>query len=117
MARWNTMAEAQREKFELRAEIARQRRTVDRDLQRLSSAGSQLTSWKTYVARFPAQAVGMMFGVGLILGAGWRSTSWRKQLGRWIFSAGLAGAKSISWSDLLTLWSSVRDSFGNRPDR
>lgn len=115
MSGWQTIAEAQLEKHQLRAEIARQRRGIDRDVRKLASEGKRLTSWKTYVARFPAQAVAAMFGVGLIAGAGWRSTSWRRQAGRWLFNAGLTGAKAITWSDLVTLWSSVRNSFGNQP--
>ncbi len=115
MSSWRTIAEAEREKHQLRADIARQRRGIDRDVRKLASEGKRLTSWKTYVARFPAQAVLAMFGIGLIAGAGWRSTSWRRQAGRWLFNAGMTSAKAITWSDLVALWTSVRNSFGNPP--
>ena len=115
MSTWHTIAEAQREKHQLQVEIARQRRGIDRDLKKLAGEGKRLTSWKTYVARFPAQMLAAMFGVGLIAGSGWRNTSWRKQAGQWLFNAGLAGAKAITWSDLLALWSAVSSSFGKQP--
>lgn len=109
-----SIAVALREKQRLQAEIARQRRSIDRDCQRLTAEGRRLASWRTYVARFPAQTLSAMFGVGLMAGAGWRSASWRRRLGRWLLNAGILGARSATWSDLAAVWSAFRDSSTNK---
>lgn len=108
MSRSLSLAKSLREKHRLQAEIARHRRLVDRDLRGLGDATRRLASWRTYVERFPGPVLLASFGVGLIAGAGWRARSWRRQLGRWLITAGWNSAKSIAWTDLLAVWSALR---------
>lgn len=54
----------------LRAEIARLRRRIDRQIYAVRDEKAQLTSWKTYVRRYPAWAAAGAFVVGLALSRG-----------------------------------------------
>ena len=60
------------EKRRLRAAIARSRRRIDRRVRNSSKATGRLTSWKTYVERWPAVALAVGLGLGWILAAGLR---------------------------------------------
>jgi hypothetical protein len=52
----------------------------------------------------------------MVAGVGWRTRSWRRQLGRWLVVAGLNSAKSIAWSDLAAVWSAFKSaSASDRP--
>ena len=62
--------DVEKRKQELRAEIARSRRKINHGLFALKEEKNQLTSWKTYVRRFPAGAAAGAFVVGLVLSRG-----------------------------------------------
>ncbi len=57
-------------KQELRLEIARLRRKIDRQIYAVRDEKDQLTSWKTYVRRYPTWAAAGAFVVGLALSRG-----------------------------------------------
>ena len=58
---------------QLRLEIARCRRRIDRRARRLEKESRRLASWTTYVRRYPAYALAASFGAGLALASGWRA--------------------------------------------
>ena len=60
------------EKRRLRTAIARSRRRIDRRVRNSSKATGRLTSWKTYVKRWPGVALVAGLGLGWILAAGMR---------------------------------------------
>lgn len=68
----------------LRAEIARLRRRIDRQIYAVRDEKTQLTSWKTYVRRYPTWAAAGAFVVGIALSRGLPM----KQFSR-VFTSGL----------------------------
>jgi hypothetical protein len=60
------------EKRRLRTAIARSRRRIDRRLRNSGKATGRLTSWKTYVERWPGVGLAAGLGLGWILAAGLR---------------------------------------------
>ena len=65
-----TSLDDRRAKRELRLRIGRLRRRIDRRVRRLEREGHRLVSWRTYVRRYPAQAMAAAVGVGLAASAG-----------------------------------------------
>ncbi len=55
---------------ELRFQIGRLRRQIDRRVRSTEREARRLTSWKTYAKYFPSSAIGLAFGLGLALAAG-----------------------------------------------
>lgn len=60
------------EKRRLRTAIARSRRRIDRRLRNSNKAAARLTSWQTYVRRWPGAALATGLGLGWVLAAGLR---------------------------------------------
>lgn len=96
--------EQERTKRELRLRIGRLRRRIDGRLDASRREATRLTSWRTYVARFPGGALAAAFGVGLALAVGLsgprllRLVGWRMvRLGAREVGAGL-------WRELATTW-------------
>jgi hypothetical protein len=106
--------ESEQQKRALRAEAARLRRRIDRDLAGLSYETRRLTSWQTYVKRYPLAALGTTFAAGLGISAGLSRTPWKKWLAGKLFSAALAGVKAGLLGELLAAWQ--RSNQGNPPD-
>jgi len=103
-------AEIQSEKRQLRAEIARTRSQAAATLAALRDERRRLTSWRTYVERFPTAALGASFGVGLWL-AGARPGRrlpgmFAASLLRW----GVTVARSGILNDLKAVWDASRAS-------
>lgn len=84
------------EKRRLRVAIARSRRRIDRRLRNSRKATNRLTSWKTYVQRWPALALAAGLGFGWVLAAGLRP---RFLIG--LFGARLMREMSTKTTDLL----------------
>lgn len=62
--------DVEKRKQALRADIARSRRRINHGLFALKEEKNQLTSWKTYVRRYPTGAAAGAFVVGLALSRG-----------------------------------------------
>lgn len=92
------------QKRALRAEAARLRRRIDRDLAGVSTETRRLISWRTYVKRYPLAALGGAFAVGLAISAGISRTPWKKWLAGKLFSAAVAGVKAGLLTELLAVW-------------
>jgi len=91
---------AQRRAIRLR--IGRMRRRVDRRLRAIGREGRQAVSWRTWVRRFPGQAVVAAVGMGLAASAALRS-------GRWIRVLGLSLARHAGDQMLAAVLGEFRD--------
>ena len=78
-------------KRQLRAQIARGRRGIDAGLTALHAERQRLLSWRTYVARYPAAAIGIAFAAGLSVSAGRLGRPLGKWLGGLAFRSALGG--------------------------
>ena len=94
----------QQAKRRLRSDIARSRRQIDGAVGRLAGERQRLTSWQTYVRRFPLAALGLSLGAGITLSAaGSRRRLWRlfgPSLTNWALGTVRAGL----WNDVVSLW-------------
>ncbi|MFH1920408.1 MAG: hypothetical protein ABIP48_11050 [Planctomycetota bacterium] len=93
----------QRAKRALRLRIGRLRRRIDRRVRSLEREGRRLASWRTYVERFPAQAVLAAFGFGLAASSG-LAAGWSRLLGRHLTHRALDKAVSGVWHEFEQLW-------------
>ena len=92
----------------LRTEIARGRRRIDRRVFAARKETSQLTSWKTYVRRYPAGAVVVALGLGVALSRGLPVGQLSRQLGRGLSVWAARTVGSRVWSELLAVWHDSR---------
>jgi hypothetical protein len=92
-----------RAKRELRLHIARLRRRIDRRIWGLERERRRLTSWRTYVQRYPAQALAAAVGLGLAASAG-LSRGWPRLLGVQLTRRALDRAIAKAWHELEAIW-------------
>ncbi|MBX7165590.1 MAG: hypothetical protein K1X74_04510 [Pirellulales bacterium] len=92
-----TIAECETAKRELRAEIGRLRRRVDRRLQTTRGELRGLVSWQSQVRRHPAWTVGLGLGLGWLLAGGWNRSPWLRTFTREAgkLAAGLARERAF----------------------
>ena len=76
-----TDVDSLRTKRLLRARIARLRRRIDGRVHGLDRHRRRLTSWRTYVRRYPSYAVLAALGFGLTLSAGLGRGGWTRLVG------------------------------------
>jgi len=100
----------QRAKRDLRLRIARGRRRIDRRIRGLEREGRRLTSWRTYVRQYPAQALVAAAGLGLAASAG-LSRGWPRWLGARLARRALDRAIAGAWQELEAIWAE------SKPDR
>jgi hypothetical protein len=108
-ARRSIDVEQEEAKRQLRAEAARLRRRIDRHLSGVSTEASRLTSWQTYVKRYPLATLSAAFGVGLAVSAGISRSNWKRWLAGKLFSTAVAGVKAGVLSDILGAWQQSRN--------
>ncbi len=104
----------QERKQELRTEIARLRRRIDRRVFATRDETSQLASWKTYVRRYPAGAVAVALGLGLALSRGIPIGLASRQLGRGLSAWAARTVGSRVWAELLAIWHASQGDDTNR---
>lgn len=97
-------------KRQLRAEIARTRTSTRATLAALKHEQRRLTSWKTYVRRFPIASLGTVFGVGLWLAAMRPGRQISRSVATNLIQWGVASARSRILGDLLDVWTNFRSS-------
>jgi hypothetical protein len=102
-------------KRQLRAEIARSRHATRATLAALSGERRRLTSWRTYVRRFPVATLGTAFGVGMWLAAARPGGKLRRNLASTAFRWGFSAVQSGVLNDLTSLWTAYQ-SRGAGPD-
>ncbi len=103
-------AEILLQKRQLRAEIARTRQTTRATLASLGHERRRLTSWRTYVRRFPTAALGVSFGVGLWLAAARPGRNISRSVASNLIQWGVASARARVLGDLLSVWANYRSS-------
>lgn len=91
-------------KRQLRAEIARTRTSTRATLAALKHEKSRLTSWKTYVRRFPIASLGTFFGIGMWLAAMRPGRQISRSVATNLIQWGVASARSRILGDLLDVW-------------
>ena len=99
-----------RARRELRLQIARGRRRIDRRIRGLEREGRRLTSWQTYVRRYPAQALVAGMGFGLAVSSG-LSRGWPRMLGVQLTRRALDRVIARVWQELGAIWAE------SKPDR
>jgi len=109
-------------KRQLRAEIAQTRDSTRATLAGLKHEQRRLTSWQTYVRRFPVAALGIAFGAGLWISAGGRGRGIPRSIANSLVQWGMATAKGVILQDLLDIWtrsraSSYDENAGDSPRR
>jgi hypothetical protein len=95
----------QRAKRRLRLRIARLRRRIDGRVHRLDRQRRRLTSWKTYVRRYPAASLLIAVGLGLTASVGLGRGRWMRMLGlQLVRRAGrsMLDALAAEWSAVWT---------------
>lgn len=98
------VVEHEEEKRALRAEAARLRRRIDRDLTGVSHEAGRLLSWQTYVKRYPLATLGGAFAVGLGVSAAISRSNWKRWVAGKLFSAAVAGIKAGVLTEVLAAW-------------
>ena len=101
--------EHEEEKRKLRAEAARLRRRIDRDLAGASYETKRLLSWQTYVKRYPLPTLAGAFGIGLTVSAVISRSNWKRWLAGKLFSAAVAGVKAGVLTEVLAAWQHSRN--------
>lgn len=96
---------------ELRLRIGRLRRRIDRRVRSVQQEGRRLLSWRTYVRRYPGQAVLAAFALGLAASEGVRG-GWSRVLGRRLLWAAVHRGLRRVGQDLEQVWA---DSEPGRP--
>jgi head-tail adaptor len=96
--------EPQRRQRELRLQIGRLRRRIDRRIRRTGREAERLVSWRTYVRSYPGYAVTAALGVGLAASAGLSSTRLWRWLGLRLLLRSAAGAAGRFWQELRQVW-------------
>ena len=91
-------------KRRLRSEIARSRQNTQVVLAALGKERRRLTSWKTYVQRFPWAALGISFGTGLWLASARPGRRMPRALAAQLIQMGITSARRRVLSDLTSIW-------------
>jgi ElaB/YqjD/DUF883 family membrane-anchored ribosome-binding protein len=97
----------QRARRELRLRIARQRRRIDRRVRGLEREGRRLASWRTYVRRYPAQALAAAAGLGLIVSAG-LGRGWPRLVGAQLTRRAVVRLVARLWREVEAIWAASR---------
>ncbi|MBI2825489.1 MAG: hypothetical protein HYX69_12455 [Planctomycetia bacterium] len=95
-------------KRQLRAEIARTRLRTTLSIARLRDERRRLSSWRTYVARFPQAALALSFAAGLLVALGRPARRLPRMLGTGLAQWGLSVAKAGLLGELAALWNAGR---------
>lgn len=103
-------AEVLEAKRQLRVRTARLRRRIDRRLAILRHEPARLTSWQTYVRRFPLGALAAALGLGLMASAGRSPRRAPRWLGTTLLSLATSAVRKGVWRDVMKLWESVQAS-------
>jgi hypothetical protein len=93
---------------QLRLQIGRNRRRMDRRLRAVGDQARRLRSWQTYARRFPGSMLLGAFGVGLTLSAGWGGRRAARWLGLRLVRQAWAGLRGGLWAELRRLWRDAR---------
>lgn len=117
MARYRVIdVETQQAKRQLRAEIALSRAAITDQLVELKEQRRRLTSWKTYVGRFPVATLASAFAVGLFIAAARPGRRVPKMVASSLLQWGVNSVKAGLLTELLNLWNRSQTGQGTSPD-
>ena len=104
MSRRTVDPDTQRAKRELRLRIGRLRRRLDRRVRAAQRETGRLTSWKTYVRRWPGHAVLAALGLGMSASATLGGGRWARLLGMRLVRRVGDQAGNRVWDELRGVW-------------
>jgi hypothetical protein len=93
-----------RDVMQVRLEIGRLRRRIDRRIRRVGREGRRLVSWRTYVERYPGYSVLAAFGLGFLGAAGLRHLSWSRLVGLHLVRRALGGILGLVQGEWRKIW-------------
>lgn len=110
MSASSKIAEDARERRALRAEIGRHRRLINARVAGVRREAKELTSWRTYVGRYPLAALGGAFGVGWAVSAGLPRAGWASSIAKFAARQAFAGVPGMLAQSLTDIaLSALRD--------
>lgn len=105
--------EDQKEIREIRFQVGRLRRRIDRRLNHTRREGRRLTSWRTYAATFPGSVLTTAFGAGLAIALGLSGKRLFRVLGVYFMRRGMkgvgAGVKKELQKEFVRFWEAKKN--------
>jgi hypothetical protein len=98
-------APTNRDILQLRLQIGRSRRRIDRRLGRVEREGRRLASWRTYVERYPVYSMLGALGVGVLVAAGLRKANWTRFVGGQLVKRAVGGLLRSLKGEMAGIWS------------
>ncbi len=92
---------------DVRLEIGRLRRRIDRRVQALGRQGRQAVSWRGWVRRYPVYALVVAFGIGLAASTLYRRGHWARALGLQLVRRAADRIVNSVVREFSELWSSL----------
>jgi hypothetical protein len=102
-------------KRQLRADIARTRHDTSVTIAALRDERRRLTSWRTYVRRYPWAALGASFGVGLWIAAARPGRRLPRSLAASMIQWSIGAARSGLLRELSGFWNAARAGKSDMP--
>lgn len=104
-------------KRQLRLRIGRLRRRIDGRLRQSGRRGRELLSWRTYVRRWPGNAVAVALGAGLALSAGLSARRLTHWVGLRLLNRAASQGGQLLWQEIAQIWadSAPQRNAGNPP--
>ncbi|HEY2841288.1 MAG TPA: hypothetical protein VGJ26_19180 [Pirellulales bacterium] len=104
--------ETQRAKRQLRAEIALSRAAISDELVALRDERRRLTSWRTYVVRFPTATLATAFAVGLMIAGARPGRKVPRMVASGLLRWGANAVKAGLLTELLNIWNHSQSGAG-----
>jgi len=98
------MTKRAEQKRELRVQIGRLRRRIDRRARAVNDDSRQALSWRTYATRWPGNLVLGALGLGMALSAGLGARRMVPWLGRRLLTRAIRNARRHLLAELARLW-------------
>ncbi len=106
-------ADTQRTKRQLRAEIALSRASIADQLVELRDQRRRLTSWRTYVGRFPTATLAAAFAVGLLIAGARPGRKVPRLVASGMLRWGMNAVKAGLLSEVINLWNRSQATAGS----
>jgi len=97
-----------RRKRELHVRIGRSRRRIDGRLRATKDRARQLTSWRTYVVRYPGWALVAAVGAGMAASSALQPRRASRWLAGTLMHRALGGVQQQLWNELKGVWEKSR---------
>ena len=97
-----------RRKRELHLRIGRSRRRIDGRLRATKDRARELTSWRTYVVRYPGWALAAALGAGLAASSALQPRRVSHWLAGSLLHQALGGVQQQLWNELKGVWEKTK---------